>query len=64
MAAKKSSKPKTAARKPAKKGGSARAAATGGTARAQAAPKGGSTGIVHSDVRRDALAWQLSKLAR
>jgi hypothetical protein len=62
MAAKKSSARKSSkpsARKPAKKS-PARAASR--PARAQAAPQGGSTGVVYSDVRRDALAWQLAKL--
>jgi|MudIll2142460700_1097286.scaffolds.fasta_scaffold930903_2 hypothetical protein len=62
MAAKKSSarKPaKASARKPAKKT-AARAASR--PASAKASPAGGAAGVVYSDVRRDALAWQLSKL--
>jgi hypothetical protein len=62
MAAKKSSARKAtkpSARKPAKKG-TARAASQ--PARAKTAPQGGSAGVVYSDVRRDALAWQLSRL--
>ena len=57
MAGKKSRKSaKTSARKPAKK--SARAAAKP----ARTAAKSGASDIVYSDVRRDALAWQLKKL--
>lgn len=62
MAAKKPSvrKPaKPSARKAAKKS-PARAASR--PARAQSAAKGDSPGVVYSDVRRDTLAWQLSKL--
>ena len=62
MAAKKARKSgksaKQGAAKPAKKPAS-RAAAK--PARASA-PKGGAGGVVYSDLRRDALAWQLKKL--
>jgi hypothetical protein len=62
MAAKKARKSGKSARagagKPAKKGAS-RAAAK--PARASAA-KGDASGVVYSDLRRDALAWQLKKL--
>lgn len=63
MAAKKSKKsarPSKPARSGARKKSPTRAAAK--PARSKAASKGDSSGVVYSDVRRDALAWQLNKL--
>jgi hypothetical protein len=62
MAAKKSSgrKPaKPSARKPAKKTAAREASRP---VQAKTAPAGSPGGVVYSDVRRDALAWRLSKL--